>query len=185
MEKFRSRKVCLMLYPEEDLTHKKALGYIKNNYDYAYIIHDKDFNEVGELKKSHVHVIVQFQNAKWNTAFAEELEITSNYIQPIRNFENCLEYLIHYNDENKYQYEIDEVQGNLKKKLIKYLANDGQDENEKSLSLIDYIENYEGFLSVSNFAKYTCSVGQWDVFRRASGIYLQIIQDHNYKYLKK
>lgn len=185
MDKFRSRKMCLMLYPDEDITHKKALEHIKNNYDYAYIIHDKDFNEKGELKKSHIHLIVQFQNAKWNTSFAKDIGITSNYIQSIRNYENCLEYLIHYNDENKYQYDIEEVQGNLKKKLKQYLSNDGIDENEKSLSLIDYIESYDGYLSVSEFAKYTCFVGQWDVFRRASSIYLQIILDHNYKYTKR
>ena len=65
MEKFRSRKFCLLLYPNEDKTHKKALEYIKLNYDYALIVHDKDTNENNEIKKAHTHVVVSFSNAKW------------------------------------------------------------------------------------------------------------------------
>lgn len=42
MENYRSRKHCLLLYPEEGSAHKKAIEYIKINYDYALIVHDKD-----------------------------------------------------------------------------------------------------------------------------------------------
>lgn len=170
--------MCLLLYLE-DSSHKKALDYIKLNYDYAYIVHDKDYNEQGEIKKSHVHVVVSFKNAKWNTAFAEEINLSENYIQSIRNYENCLEYLIHYNDTDKYQYDIEEVSGTLKQKLVKFLNNDEKDENEKTLELITYIQNYKGYLSITQFSYYCCSVGMWDVFRRAATIYLTIIQEHN------
>lgn len=182
MEKFRSRKMCMLLYPNEDETHRKALEYIRLNYDYASIVHDKDVNiETGEIKKEHTHVVVSFSNAKWNTAFAEEIGITENYIQSIRSFESCLEYLIHYNDDTKYQYDIEEVQGSLKNKLKKFVINDNKDENEKCLELIEYIDSYYGYLSIKDFSLYCCSVGMWDMFRRASGIYLSIIQEHNSK----
>lgn len=174
--------MCLILYPDEDITHKKALEFIKLNYDYAYIVHDKDYNELGVIKKSHVHIIVSFHNAKWNTAFAEEIGISENYIQSIRNYENCLEYLIHYNDLDKHQYDISEVKGSLKDKLIRFLNNDEKDENEKCIELIQYIENYKGFISVTQFSYYCCSIGMWDVFRRASYLYLRIIDEHNSEY---
>lgn len=180
MQNYRSRKHCLLLYPLEDESHKKALEYIKLNYDYAMITHDKDYYaDTGELKKSHTHIVLSFNNAKWNTAICDELGITTNYIQQCRNFEKALDYLIHYNDDTKYQYDIEDVKGNLKLKLEKIINNDNKDENEKSTELIEYIENFKGHLSISTFSKYCASVGRWDIFRRAAFIYLRLIDEHN------
>ena len=174
---------CLLLYPEEDITHKKAIEYIKTNYDYALIVHDKDFySDTGEIKKSHTHLVVKFNNAKWNTAIAKELGITTNYIQNCRNFNLALNYLIHYNDDTKYQYSIDEVQGNLKKKLEKIIKNDNKDENDKLLELINYIENYNGIIEESEFMKYSANIGMWDVARRSTIWFLRLIEKHNYLY---
>lgn len=182
MEKFRSRKFCMLLYPFEDATHKKAIDYIKLNYDYALIEHDQDLNESGETKKSHTHIVVSFANAKWNTAIADELGITLNYIEKCRDMDKALEYLIHYNDDTKHQYDIEEVRGNLKSKLKKILLNDGKDENIKAFELIDYIENYDGPLDEADFFKYACEVGMYDVARRSAYILLRIIDKHNYSW---
>lgn len=182
MEKYRSRKFCLLLYPLEDETHKKAIEYIKLNYDYALIVHDKDIDEEGSLKKIHTHVVISCQNAKWNSALAEELGIAPNYLAKCRNFENALEYLIHYNDNDKYGYDIDDVQGNLASRLKQIILNDGKDENTKAYELIDYIENYEGYIDICEFSKYCCSVGMWDVYRRASYLFIRIIDKHNFEF---
>lgn len=181
MEKYRSRKFCLLLYPLEDETHKKALDFIELNYDYALIVHDKDKNELGEVKKSHTHIVISFPNAKWNTAIASELGITENYIEKCRSLENALEYLIHYNDDTKEQYDIDLVKGNLKRELKKIISNDGRDENEKAQELIDFIRTFDGHLDEFAFAQYCCYLGMWDVFRRGSYIFLRLIDKHNLK----
>lgn len=183
MENYRSRKHCLLLYPLEDETHKKAIEYIKTNYDYALIEHNKDYYpDTGEIKKSHTHVVISFNNAKWNTAVAKELGITPNYIQNCRNFELALNYLIHYNDNSKYQYPLDEVKGNLKNKLEKIIKTDNKDENEKSLELITFIEEYNGILRLSDVARHSADIGYWDVFRRASIIFLKLVEEHNLHY---
>lgn len=182
MEKFRSRKMCLLLYPLEDESHKKAIEYIKLNYDYALIVHDKDEDENGVLKKSHTHVVVSFPSQRWNTAIAEDLGITPNYIERCRSFSNALEYLIHYCDDTKYQYDIEEVQGNLKSELKKILNNDGKDENIKAFELIEYIENYDGPLYLGDFYKYACEKGVYDVARRSAVIMNKIIEIHNHQW---
>lgn len=179
MEKFRSRKFCMLLYPLEDESHKKALDFIKLNYDYAMIEHNQDLNDQGEVKKTHVHVVVSFGNAKWNTALAEELGIKLNYMQKCRSLSNALEYLIHYNDEQKHQYSIDDVQGNLKSQLKKILENDGKDENQKALELINYIDQHQGLIDESKFFKYACEIGMYDVARRSAYILIRMIDRHN------
>jgi len=173
--------MCMLLYPLEDNTHKKALEFIKLNYDYAMIEHNQDKNENGELKKSHVHIVIAFPNAKWNTSVAEELGITPNYIEKCRDMDKALEYLIHYNDNTKFQYDIDDVQGNLKNQLKKILLNDGKDENQKVLELFDYIENYPYMIEEIDFFKYAASIGMYDVVRRSSYLFIRVIDKHNSK----
>lgn len=180
MEKFRDRKFCLLLYPLEDKSHEKALEIIKSNYDYAFIEHDKDILENGEIKKSHTHVVLRFKNAIWNTSLAEELGISENYIERCRNLDKSLMYLIHYNDIDKFQYEYENVCGPLSDRLFRLLENTSKDENERCLDLIEYI-NSSGTISISDFATYCASVGKWDIFRRSSIIYLEIIKEHNFK----
>lgn len=183
MKKYRSRKHFLLLYPD-DVSHVEALKIIKNNYDYAMILHNKDLKN-GELKKEHYHIVLEFPSAKWNTAIAKELSITENYIQQCRSLENSLNYLIHYNEPEKFQYPIDEVTGNLKKKLEKAIKNDGKDESDKVTELIHYIEDYKGYLTLTNFSKYSASVGYWDVFRRSGVIFIKIIEEKNIKMRKE
>lgn len=180
MKKYRSRRHCLLLYPEDPL-HQSALEKIKNDYNYAYILHDKDCdNDTGEVKKSHYHVIVEYPNAKWNSAVANDLGITENYIQQCGNYELALEYLIHYNDIDKYQYDIDEVHGTLKKKLQRLLKNDGKDEIERIDELLTFINESKKNISYLEFSKFCVEVGKWDVYRRSAIIFIKMIDEHNY-----
>ena len=95
----------------------EALKKIEASYDYACILHDKDVDEDGVIKKAHYHVVLRFPNQTWSSALAKELGIADNYLEKPRSFDNALMYLIHYNDSDKYQYSIDDVKGTLKKRL--------------------------------------------------------------------
>lgn len=178
MEKFRGRNFNLVLY-EEDATHKKAIDLIKKNYDYAIICHDRDTNEAGEVKKEHYHIVVRFNNPKWNTAFAEELGITPNYIEECRDLKRSLLYLIHYYDTDKYQYSLADVKGTLKNKLEGYLNCEGKSESEKVLEIFNEIDSIEEFIDYRIFIKHIAKIGYWDVLRRSSSLILRYIDCHN------
>lgn len=184
MEKFRARNFNLILY-DEDETHKKALEYIEKNFDYAKILHDRDVEETtGEIKKAHYHIVIRFQNAKWNTSLAEDLKITQNYIEESRSLKRSLLYLIHYYDEDKYQYVLDDVEGPLKKRLQEIIKNSEKTENEKMQELIDYIDSCQFEIIISQFIRYCVSIGYTDVIRRDYNLLIPIIEEHNY-YFKK
>lgn len=184
MEKFRSRTFALLLYPQEDITHREALSKIEKSYDYAHITHDKDFDDDGVIKKSHVHVVLRFENQVWNTKLAKDLGITENYIENVRQFDNALLYLVHANDPDKFQYDFSSVCGTLKTRLKEKLNSVNKSEGEKMIELIDYIESYNGFLSVTEFSRYCASNGYWAEFRRSGSILLKVIEEHNH-YFKK
>lgn len=69
-------------------------------------MHDKDvFEDTGELKKPHWHVILIFTSLK---SFKQVKEITDklNTVEPkkIADLEMMIRYLIHFDDPEKYQY---------------------------------------------------------------------------------
>ena len=191
-DKYRSRVHCLLLYPE-DKTHIQAMEKIKKSYDYAMILHDRDYwtdddekanpeHVSGEVKKAHYHVVLRFNNATWSSAICKDLEIEHNYIEDCKKFENALQYLIHYNDSNKAEYSIDEVEGNLKKRLVESINKLEKSEGEKVSELIDYIDNYDSRITIRAFSQYCAVNGYWAEFRRSATIFIKIIEEHNQKF---
>ena len=175
--KFRSRCFNLVLYPDDRL-HCLTHDIIMQDFDAACILHDKDIDEAGEVKKSHWHIVLRCQNAVWNTALAKELHVEENYLQQCRNFKSSLKYLIHYDNPDKYQYSLDSVEGSLKKRLMKIIQDDQKDECERAIDLITFIDGC-GFLTVQGLASWAANNGQWDVFRRSATIYMRILDEHN------
>lgn len=183
MDTYRSRKHCLLLYPD-DSSHVDALKHIERYYNYAYILHDKDKDKEGKLKKAHWHVVVRFQNATYNTAFAKELGIAINYIQECRNDDAALQYLIHWNEETKEHYDFGDVKGPLRKKLKKLLDDEVVPQSTKAQQIIKYIDS-SGYLSAYQLTMACCELDLWDVFRRSSSLFLRILDDHNEPYTRK
>lgn len=181
----RSLTWCMVLYPDEDVTHKKALEYIENNYNYAYIVHDKDLTESGELKKKHTHLVIKFKNYRWRNSIAEELQITPNYLEKCRNLEKALKYLIHFDNEDKIQYNVSNVHGQLKRKLEEYLQDRDISESDKVLQLIQFIREYDQKLSITDFVEFCCTNNLFDVYRRSQYSWNKIIEEHNFKIWEK
>lgn len=188
-EKYRSRVHMLLLYPDCE-EHIKALAKIEQSYDYAMILHNRDYwtdedekkdptKTAGLVKKEHWHIVLRFNQAVWSTAICKELGIEHNYIENVKRFDNAIQYLIHYNDTDKAQYSIDEVKGNLKKKLVESINKVEKSEGEKVCELIEYIEKQDYKITLKSFASYCASNGYWAEFRRSASIFIRIIDEHN------
>lgn len=181
-EKYRSRVHMVLLYPDNP-SHCEALEKIKASYDYAACLHNKDKMDDGTDKKDHWHVVIRFSQAKWNTAICKELGIEDRFIEDVKKFDNALQYLIHYNDDNKAQYSIDEVFGNLKSKLQESINKGDKTEGEKVVEILEVIEAYDGRWTITDFAKFCAMNGYWSEFRRSGAIFVKILEEHNQKYM--
>lgn len=175
----RSTNWCLVLYPQEDKTHELALKIIEKEYDYACIEHDNDINDDGEIKKSHVHVVLKFKHQRWRNSIALELGITPNYLERCRNLEKALKYLIHYDNQEKYQYDINNVRGTLKQRLLECLEYSDMNTTEKFKELMDFIFSYPTKLSLRDFLEYVCSTTLFDIYRRNAMTFNNLIKEHN------
>lgn len=181
MKKIRSRCYHLILY-DEDLSHKNAIDFIQKNFDYAYILHDKDFDEAtGELKKPHYHFILYFDNPVYKTSLAKQLDILPNYIQ-IESLKKGLLYLIHYNNKEKYQYSLDEVFGTLKDKIYTYLSNNVENENQCILIILNYLNSVNKKITLFEFIQYIVSNNLWSYYRRSQITFIKLLDEHNILY---
>lgn len=192
-ENYRSRVHMLLLYPENE-SHFEAMQRISQSYDYAACLHDRDVwteedekrdarHKAGTFKKEHWHVVVRCQQARWASAICKELGIEQNYIEDVNKFDNALQYLIHYNDKDKAQYTVDEVFGNMRTKLVDSINKVEKSEGEKVVELLNFISEFEGKLSVTQFAKHCAENGYWAEFRRSGAIMCKIIDEHNNKHI--
>ncbi|MFC4389257.1 Rep family protein [Gracilibacillus marinus] len=103
--------------PFKDLTEclvhiEKELNPIK----YAAILHNKDINEGGSLKIPHIHVMLQFENARSIANVAKLLKDSPQYIQQWKgDSTNGYSYLIHatIDAQEQHQYDVNEVKSNF------------------------------------------------------------------------
>lgn len=172
----RSKYKGLILYPLEDITHFKAIQYIKSNYKYALITHDKDLDTEGNLKKSHTHVVLALDNSQEDNTICNVLGISYNYLQSISSIKGSLEYLIHLNNPDKFQYSLDEVEGDLKNKLEDYLL-EAIPEHERFRDLLDIIYK-ERPKNLGSLVRLCLDNGYYDLLKKNSYILVNIIKSY-------
>lgn len=174
-----------MLYPDDD-THVECIERMKrSSYKFAAILHDKDTwsdeenesHEPGTPKKAHWHIVVKFAQARWNTAIAEELGIAVNYLEPCRNVDGALLYMVHEGFPDKYQYDSEEVFGSLKPALLKLLVAD--DEGSRVIEIVNMIDSCPGTVTYREILLRVCNNGLYGEFRRLGSGAKWLIDEHN------
>lgn len=82
-----------------------------SGFRYYYIVHDKDLNEMGELIRPHIHLVLTGLK-RWRVkqllndlADALITNIENIQIEEIKNLTASVQYLVHKNDVAKYQYD--------------------------------------------------------------------------------
>ena len=102
------------LYPDsESYDCETLLSIIRSKFiDWAYILHDKDTDDNGELKKPHIHWVGR-ATPRTLSVVSNFLGLPVNDIEVVKSFDNMVMYLIHLNDIDKFQYSPDDVETNL------------------------------------------------------------------------
>ena len=78
----------------------KATG--PNDY-FAYILHDKDTKETGEIVEPHYHLLIVFKNARSFEAI--QRLFVGAHIEETLNIVSAVNYLVHNGKPNKYAYD--------------------------------------------------------------------------------
>lgn len=187
MENIRSRNFMAILYPDEDSAHLKAFELSKSNFDCAYILHDKDLksdpsNEF-DFKKPHYHVAYRFNNAISQLSLSKKLGIEPNYLSAWDSYQKMLLYLIHKNNQDKYQYSVDCVGGNLKTILLDVVSKNKYGDLEAFTLIRDYILSFRGYLRWIDLCNFVIKKGLLSQFKSCLRIYEKLVDEHNF-YIK-
>lgn len=105
---------------EELLTRDKiiqGLGH-KGIKLWAFILHDKDIDENGNLKSPHWHIVIYCPNQVKLKSVSQWFGVAENFIDLPKGrgaFEDCVAYLTHeeVKGDNKYIYEYEEISANF------------------------------------------------------------------------
>lgn len=158
--------------------YDNILEYIRQNWtSYGYIEHSPEVDE----NKFHTHVLVQFPNKRYINAVSQEIGLDSNYIQPTHLIP-YLRYLIHYDDEDKLQYDPHQVVGPLQSKLLNLLTNSTTDEDGAE-QIVNFITSHTSHLSLQELSQFVFINGYYSSFRRNYVFFKDLLIDHNRYYV--
>lgn len=119
----------------------------KNTKQYAFILHDRDVLEDGSKKTPHLHVVCNMNSAKQRIAtilndLTKSLDISPLLvtIDKYSSFNSSIQYLIHKNNEEKYQYDIKDIVTNIPNpELDLFMKYNTQSEELTAERLIDVV----------------------------------------------
>lgn len=161
-KKFRS--FAGTLYPDsESYDCEKLLSTIRSKFiDWAYILHDKDTDENGVLKKPHIHWVGR-ATPRCLSVVANFLGLPENDIEVVKNFDNMVMYLIHLNDIDKFQYSPDDVETNLPN-IGQLLRRQSEGQIVKDLASAKMQKSWY------DLVQYAVETDSYDVLRRNLGV---------------
>lgn len=192
----RSRIFMLRLYPDNE-AHCQALELVQSKFkNYAFALHDKDIYEedipsrdikAGDLKKPHWHVVVKFQDARTRSSVVKDLLnlISILDIIPFSGVKEGLLYLVHAENEEKYQYDKNIVEGPLKCDFLGYYAKVGLNEYEVCQSILNFIDSQPA-CTLNLLYQFCIQSGYMSIYRRYYMIFKDLLQEQrkyvdNYK----
>lgn len=161
-KKFRS--FAGTLFPDsESYDCELLLSVIRSKFiDWAYILHDKDTDENGVLKKSHIHWVGR-ATPRCLSVVANFLGLPENDIEIVKNFDNMVMYLIHLNDIDKFQYSPDDVETNLPN-IGQLLRRQSEGQIVKDLASAKMQKSWY------DLVQYAVETESYDVLRRNLGV---------------
>lgn len=172
----KSYKTCEIMQQLDYMTLEQLERGLDHNAvkDYAYILHDKDENENGELKKAHWHICLRFKDSVPTKSICDWFGISENYINKIRGrFADALAYLTHKNAPDKYQYLDEEVKSNFDFKKEVETLNSKKVETARREEIVELITNgiirefnYTDYISAQEFDKFKRSIDNAFAYRR-------------------
>lgn len=191
----KSRLFVLELYEDND-NHINILNTLISDYSIVGIKHDRDiweddvFNDdnktikyhKGEYKKTHHHIIIKFENARYKNALANELNIEPNLISKCSSFKSYVIYMTHRDYPQKAQYDFDEFYGSLVPDALNAL-NELKPENEFSI-ICNFIYSKNGKITFREITDFVLECGYYSTYRQSFNLIKELVYEHNEHYFR-
>ena len=159
----RARQFLIELYPDNS-EHMNVFLKLNKGYNFVGIKHNRDVyekerknkagevvNAIGELKKEHMHIIIDFENQRYLNGISKEIGLEKRFIQKVDSFKKVSRYLIHLDNEEKAQYSFDELFGSPDMiAKAKKQCTEEQTPTSVCYELLNALDNIDGIVSCLN-----------------------------------
>lgn len=173
----KCRNVELILYDIQDVYTCITICN-QNNFEYAYIRHDKDLQEnLEDFKKCHYHFQVFNEYQKELTTWGRVFDVNLARVQKISNKKDAIRYLIHADNNDKYQYDIIDINSNFE--IIKYFDKLINNESCEIDLIFTFIEFHKRKIGTKEIIDYVLDNNIWGTFRRNYTIIKDLLSEHN------
>ena len=190
----KDRVFNLVLYPEDPTHmlaimqlrqyHYKSVGILHNADRYTEDETDSETGELkhrkGDLKKEHYHFRLEFKNQRYIQGVADELGIKSNTIQfpePWHTLNNYTEYILHWKESGKHQYDINDLVGSLageaKQRLVDMPA------TMQAGEIVDFIFSSDKYITLVEVTAFAREQGYYSCLMRNHSYFDKMIALHN------
>lgn len=150
----RSRNWTFILYPESAPENWRD---IIDDYHIEWIespLHDKDINADGEVKKSHIHVLVIYQGKK---SFEQIKEVTdklnASIPQKCANVKGLVRYMAHLDNPEKAQYDRSLIVGHGGADVAEYLRPTSLSRYQLIGEMMDFVQE-QGIVEMEDLLVY-------------------------------
>lgn len=170
----QSRIFLGVLYPDSDsYVFQKVISRLEDTFtDFAYITHDLDVDEMGTVKKAHIHWCGKRSSPAPISTIANALGIEENAIEFCKNWKYSLRYLIHADNPEKFQYTPDKVTANFPFTAVI----EGKLEALKARQVYNYI-NENPTVTPNSLAEWCFKNDLWSEFRRSFAIWCSLMRE--------
>lgn len=182
----RGRNWAVVVYPES--APENWVDLVRQEPVAISPLHDKDFNEDGERKKPHYHVIFAYKGYK---SFEQIDEIARLLHAPVPQRVNSLtgqtRYLTHQDNPEKYQYKSSDIKVFGGFDLESNLAMSSGDKRQMLKEMIDFINENE-IIHLVDFTNYCLSenapAGWFEILTERNTLFLKEYIKSNWQKLK-
>ena len=133
MNLINDKKREAVIYPEStSYSCEAVLLAVQQNFSkWAYILHDDDKNEDGELKKAHFHVLFRSNRSYTPNGVAYTLGVPLSALCNVKSWKAAVRYMVHLDDPEKYPYPFEDIVSNFPVKPL--LVPDDDEEKAKRI----------------------------------------------------
>lgn len=164
-----SRYFEIILYLDNS-THMDLFNNLDNiynylhNFEFAHIVHSNDINDDGTQKKIHIHLLLMFKNYVSLQYVFDNFPIDNiNLIEVRKKKYDAIRYLVHADNKNKYQYDVNDIITTLDD-LSRYFRNVSQETQEVE-DLITFVLS-PTCTRISDLINYSIKNNLWSTLRR-------------------
>lgn len=154
-DSIRSHNFDIVIYEDTtDYDYFEVLRKVLACESFAYIKHDKDLSSDNTLKKVHYHIILHFSNCRTINSISNYLGVPSNYINSIKSLKGAIRYLVHRDNDDKFQYNINDISysENFTEK-INYAFTNEKTQHDILITILNYIDSCK-FISLNDLFRW-------------------------------